>query len=171
MDWNSEEGRALLWKAYPDGYLARRGVLTVGGWQCVEGEEGEDEEDGDTSSWWRPIPDNDGLTELGLLRDLPDARVNAGDLLPLPDPTDTATWACLLQDLAEASNRFEHRKPWVGFAFDIWPDTPAPAGYRCWIFSVHDTGGRSFASFTLPESITDEDGGAEALIRARASLQ
>jgi hypothetical protein len=74
MDWNSEEGRALLWKAYPDGYLAKRGVLTVGGWQCVEGEEGED---AGTSGWWRPIPDNDGLTELGLLRDLPDAHVNA----------------------------------------------------------------------------------------------
>lgn len=170
MNWNSKEGRALLRKAYPDGYLAKRGVLTVGGWQCVEAI-GETYEWGVTSRWKRNEPASDGLVELGLLQELPDARVNAGDLLPLPDPTDTATWACLLQDLAEASNRFEHRKPWVGFAFDIWPDTPAPAGYRCWIFSVHDTGGRSFASFTLPESITDEDGGAEALIQARASLR
>jgi hypothetical protein len=140
----------------------------VGEWQCVEGEEGED---AGTSGWWRPIPDNDGLTELGLLRDLPDAHVNAGDLLPLPDPADTATWACLLRDLAEASNRFEHRKPWTGFSWNLWEDEICPPGQYIWTLTVYDIGGRGFEYFRLPTSITDEDGGAEALIQARASLR
>lgn len=170
MDWNSEEGRALLWKAYPDGYLAKRGVLTVGGWQCVADGQNRPEpyilflppkRNSSPEILWLPHQNTGPLVD----------AIPRGDLLPLPDPSDPATWACLLQDLAEASGRFEHQRPWVGFALDIWPDTPTPPGHRCWIFTVHDTGGRGFASFTLQESVTDADGGAEALIRAHASLR
>lgn len=46
----------------------------------------------------------DGLTDLRVLHEFPDARVNRGDLLPLVDASDPATWACLLADLAEAVN-------------------------------------------------------------------
>ncbi len=90
-----------LWKAWPLGYLPKRGVLTVGGWTCLEAPV--DSQEG-TSGWVRAAPDPDGLTELGLLDGMPDARVNRGALLPCVDPLDTATWACLLQDLAEALN-------------------------------------------------------------------
>lgn len=169
MDWNSEEGRALLWKAYPAGYLGKRGVLTVGGWQCFSVYK-------DRAVWTAPLNYSyDARQTLWFtgedhLRGVAH-RASQGDLLPLPDPSDPATWACLLQDLAEASGRFEHRKPWVGLAFDLWPDAPEPPGFYCWLLTVHDTGGRSFASFTLPASITDADGGAEALVQARIRLR
>lgn len=104
----------LLWQAYPTGFLARRGVCTVGGWQCVETEViTVQQPDGSkprlTSRWLHP--------ELGLVYsgDLPDEFgngdasdefirwVNDGDLLPNVDPTDEATWAALKRDLAIAT--------------------------------------------------------------------
>lgn len=157
MDWNSEEGRALLWKAYPDGYLDKRGVQTVAGWTYLGGE-----------AWAAPgcytIQDLDSVR-------YPGHPLPKGDLLPLPDPMDAATWACLLQDLAEASGRFEHRKPWVGFTLNLWIDDPAPEGLRWWVLTVHDTGGRSFLNFLLSADVSDADGGAEALVHARISFR
>lgn len=92
MDWNSKEGRDLLWKAYPDGYLAKRGVMTVGGWTYI-GFDGR-------HSWVREPSEQYINSEC----DLTKIYEGRGDLLPLPDPSDTATWACLLEDLAEAVN-------------------------------------------------------------------
>ena len=113
----------LLWRAWPDGYLAVRGVQTVGDWHCVDvGAGGEG-----TSLWSRSTPDSGGLTELGLLEGMPDARVNAGLLLPCADPGDAATWACLLRDLAEAVNvRVAHEKGKPDYAFF------GPGGFAFW---------------------------------------
>jgi len=96
MDWNSKEGRALLRAAYPAGYLAVRGVLTVGGWQCCyatlyDGGPLWVEPTGDKflpDRWRRP-------GELAF-----NGAVRRGELLPMPDPADVATWAALLADLA-----------------------------------------------------------------------
>lgn len=81
--------RDLLWKAYPDGYLAMRGVLTVGGWQLWNPERG----------FWLQA---DGRTKSKLTAQYRKALAD-GDLLPNLDPSDTATWACALRDLAEAA--------------------------------------------------------------------
>lgn len=95
--------KELLWKAWPDGYLAMRGVSTVDGWLC-SGE----------ARWWHPdhsaeiVVDPMGLTFVLNAGDLDHAvcrKLHAnGGLLPNVDPTDPATWACLLLDLARASN-------------------------------------------------------------------
>lgn len=91
--------RDLLWRAYPDGHLARRGASTVGGWLCQNTPEdpyavvsfGKDRE----------------IFSMGTFQADPlltDA-LEAGELLPNVDPTDTATWACLLRDLADSKGR------------------------------------------------------------------
>lgn len=82
----------LLWQAFPSGYLAVRGVSTVGGWQCAGFAR-----DGITDRWLQPktffvlTADHKPLLEAH----------SAGDLLPNVDPSDTATWACLLSKLAQ----------------------------------------------------------------------
>jgi hypothetical protein len=100
--------RELLWKAWPDGYLAMRGVQTLGHWQCRWAAMG-----GRFGEFIRAEGNLvQGETGLGTIRRIivhsseatrDDQGEHArGDLLPLVDPTDTATWACLLQDLASA---------------------------------------------------------------------
>lgn len=79
----------MLWKAWPQGYLAMRGVHTVGGFTCVAVEDGQ--------SWW--------CSEQGVCRRLDDMDpeiLKAGRLLPKVYLADTATWACLTRDLATA---------------------------------------------------------------------
>jgi len=96
----------LLHKAYPRGFLAMRGVLTVGGWTSLG--------KADTplvkvpgTMWWHPDPNRrcgalwEGWPQ-GSHKEVV-AALAAGDLLPLVDPAETATWACLLADLAEAA--------------------------------------------------------------------
>ena len=86
----------LLRQAYPLGYLPMRGVLTVGGWVCVA------TTDAGTSRWYDYASQQTvtHYSSVGWDNGAPHA---AGDLLPLVDPADTATWACLLADLAEAA--------------------------------------------------------------------
>ena len=90
----------LLWKAYPDGYLAMRGVTTVGGWICL----------GKDFYWVAPPGADVGNRDehrhsyrCVLQSSLTFDRAEPGDLLPNVDPTDHATWACLLADLIEAA--------------------------------------------------------------------
>lgn len=88
--------RELLWKAYPDGYLAMRGVETVGGWQCVGC--------GEWGSNWLHVGTGTGMFPLHApgFPDFEQAKA-AGRLLPSLDPTsDPATWACVKRDLAIA---------------------------------------------------------------------
>jgi hypothetical protein len=100
--------RELLRAAWPDGYLPMRGVLTVGGWTCVEVVNGEA----------RFALPHQGLAERVLAyANAPDstdslsrALIERGDLLPAVALADAATWACLLADLADASNGY-----WASF--------------------------------------------------------
>ena len=96
MDWSSEEGRALLFKAWPDGYLPARGAVTVGRWTCAFA---------DSSDCFEFVKEPDGsLLANAVVVDpsIPSEVASSGALLPLPDPADRATWACLLGDLATA---------------------------------------------------------------------
>lgn len=113
MDWNSEEGRKLLWAAHPSGWLPVVGVGTLeGGRVCRVSSVGVT----------MCMVYYDGRASYGVF--LPDfmeaakrhkvngnfdpesqAMVNrylAGDLLPLPSIDDPATWYCMLVDLAVA---------------------------------------------------------------------
>lgn len=150
MDWNSDEGRALLWKAYPAGFLDVRGVFTLGGFLCT----------GINQRWLYP---DAGGAPSGRKHDPSHAIFEQyrlhGDLLPLPDPNDPATWACLLVDLWEAC--------------PAYVKGPAPTGHtwhrfgRAWILSVVLCDGRSLGgSFNI-----DTDDPAEALVRARIALR
>jgi len=99
MNWSSEEGRELLWRAYPDGYIAMRGVHTVGGWTCIARPARLDvavfrQLNDPMEVWVGADPDSASMS-----------LVRSGDLLPLPDPGDPATWACMQANLAEAVNR------------------------------------------------------------------
>lgn len=101
----------LLWKAYPDGYLAIRGVSTVRKWTCLGSSPvaaiefvSDRREDGTDQG---PVHKFIGFDEAG--QPLGDSTAAAEELhrrgvfLPNVDPTDAATWACLLKDLAEAA--------------------------------------------------------------------
>jgi hypothetical protein len=116
--------KALLRQAWPAGFLAIRGVATVGGW-TVLGVEAETETAVGTVVFSAPRrkagwPVNAiafaGVNEGHLLFGQPQAwddpedralqlalhrALENGDLLPNVDPEDVATWACLLRDLAE----------------------------------------------------------------------
>lgn len=102
-----------LWKAWPAGYLAARGVLTVAGWHCwaiepwgarayngpvwvnPDGVFFDGDIDGDAANPFDQVGDGFASTNFR-------QAVEAGDLLPNVDPSDVATWACLLRDLAAA---------------------------------------------------------------------
>lgn len=100
--------RELLWRAWPEGHLAMRGVQTLGHWQCRWAAMG-----GRFGEFIRAegnlVPSETGLGPIRRIivnsheatRD--DQGEHArGDLLPLVDPADIATWSCLLQDLGSA---------------------------------------------------------------------
>ena len=160
MDWNSTEGRTLLWRAYPNGYLAKRGIVSVMGWVCVEART-----EHETSCWWAASPELSesivGAKIFRLLAGLPDCRVSAGDLLPRPDPVDAATWACLVEDLAAAAGiKFVPGTILFGFHSigDVWI-TRDDFSFECLEF--HRLPG------ILP-GITDM---AEALVRTRIAVR
>ena len=118
MDWNSEEGKALLWKAWPDGYLAMRGVTALNGAVCVRvfkcrmsrGVElhpcfylpGPDAIPGKGRPSRSAVLTPDGAQGYGASAVWWDEQWDDNWLLPHPDPADHATWACLLADLAKA---------------------------------------------------------------------
>lgn len=95
MDWNSDEGKRLLWAAYPNGVLPTRGVLTIGGWSCIATRP--------DAAVFRQLHDPFEVWAGVVVTDSASAAlIRNGDLLPLPGPNDHATWACLLADMAEA---------------------------------------------------------------------
>ena len=152
MTWDSEEGRALLWRAFPDGILEVRGVRTITGWQVVFSD--------DVRA--RIIPPAIPILDPTATGDHPGRvsaetvlrHLRAGDLLPDPDPTDVATWACLKAELAQ----------WLG-----WPRDDDGCGL---IFSGDEGTGHwalrgekhTRREHAFPEIDTGEP--AEALIRS-----
>lgn len=134
----------LLWRAWPDGYLPMRGVTTVGGWICTDPGPCSplgtslavhwDIEARFTRPDWAPMlypadpGDVAGVRNLVCDdgehgRGMETERAN-GRLLPRVDPTDIATWACLVHDLGEAMNKRAPTAdgpitlPWSAFGFD-----------------------------------------------------
>lgn len=96
----SDISRELLWLAWPKGYVALRGVSTVGGWQTYRVWDKTSPEE-INCGWMRPF----GILDLceckrqGFIT----RALASGNLLPNVDPADTATWACLKKDLALAA--------------------------------------------------------------------
>lgn len=150
--------RNLLWQAFPDGYLAMRGVTTVGGWTC-----------------WRTA-EHDGKTVVATFirnkvfgevncfggfvtwnnkpADLPDTPVSSGDLLPNVDPADTATWACLLAELGRVAGLQEWR------TLDFYRDGTKHR-WMLWAFRPGSSETRAFVGLLF-----DTDDPALALVRA-----
>jgi hypothetical protein len=150
-DWSLPENLELLRQAYPDGYLAARGVLTLGRWQVMEVVR-TDNVVSDVA-FFGPNGEDQGLAWPGpALR----AALEKGDLLPRLDPADRATWACALQDLdprAVALRRI-----------------PAPHGPAWELWTRHDDGQlyakRLFYDDNLRQTFDTEDV-AIALVTAR----
>lgn len=96
--------RDLLWQAFPMGFLPLRGCGTLDGWTCI----------GHAPGWGTYRNPNEPLDEIlvrfdnvaaGMLHnddvDTMSLSIrNTGNLLPLVDPDEPATWACCLYDLA-----------------------------------------------------------------------
>ena len=134
--------RDLLWKAYPDGYIAVLGLNTIGGFTCI-GEVCK----GSGSGWHFIMNATNSCTMNGrcIVSSGDPRRVRgiAGmiggsedDLLPNVDPSDTATWACLLDDMRRALG-------WLvaeGEVCNLWWGQP-PEGPPEWT-SVHPRGWR-----------------------------
>ncbi len=164
----SVDDRELLWAAWPDGYLAMRGVMTVAGWQCIGV--------ATDKSLWFPLRREGTAPILGLpsggppyeqrsswRADMDPFRLAAdmGDLLPDIDPTDTATWACLKADLARAAGAPD-------LATEISWTSMHMAGAWHWTVSWHEDNRRSQAQPF--DSIETKNPGL-ALLMARIQLR
>jgi len=183
--------RDPLKKAWPQGYLAVRGVSTIGGWQCVDSDPGAPRwlaTGGPRSALDRDWPTGEHTLFPKNMKDHQSAALayahKAGDLLPNVDPQDLATWACLLQDLAEAWNRTDpqdHKNVPRTLSLQgglVW----YPLEPICWVL----TDGRTSAGFgrdataceylahftsVQVEAGIDTDDPAEALVLARILLR
>lgn len=98
MDWRSKDGRALLRAAYPEGYVSRHGIMTLSGLTMAGKEDAHIDSEMAFYSAIGPFRSDEQVDGDSL-----DA------LLPMPDPADVATWACLLDDLA--NTRFGTQGP------------------------------------------------------------
>lgn len=150
--------RELLWKAWPEGYLAQRGVKTVGDWQCVGA--------GEWGSNWIHVGTGGGLFPLHApgFPDFEQARTT-GHLLPnLVPETDLATWACAKQDLAAALGwPFDGDLTW---RFDDLSDSVVALPGIYW--SLRGATRHHFFDPLGPEPVTAP---ATALVLARARLR
>ncbi len=148
----------LLQEAWPDGCLDIRGVATIDGWERHQ------------SGWTAPTDrvqqhlaeaySTEGLVEI----------LTSGDLLPNVDPADTATWACLLKDLAEAAGVAP--KPGQNL---LWVKVPSA---RVVLRIFYNWGGWQLAVGDWQKTTRigplfeiDTDDPAEALVRARIQLR
>ena len=134
--------RKLLWRAWPDGYLAMRGVATVGGYQCVGVAH---------TSIWTILRESREI-------DHPDVQIDIGRglLLPNVDSTDTATWACLLKELDPRAVALRRIPPPYGPTWELWTQHADGQHYAKRLF-LNDRLRQTF----------DIDDPAETLVRAR----
>ena len=160
--------KELLWEAWPEGYLAIQGVSTVGGWQYLGESPGGQrwfrnkpglhllrahKENGEYPAHW---PGGWFATDLRV----PEKPHKSGDLLPNVDPTDVATWACLLQDLAEAAGLAVVKNL-------TWRTPGREMGPMTWLLSGDDFAiGDGLAEFAVIASRAFSADGGEALERA-----
>lgn len=139
----------LLKRAWPKGYLPIRGLLTRKGWQCVNADDSIRFKYayGTLVVGWKandPPYETYSMSDWGRHENW--KAIQRGEFLPNVDPNDVATWACLLQDLAQAlpappeSNcglyweHWEDDHVWIlggpndfRYAFDIQADDPGKA--------------------------------------------
>ena len=157
--------RELLWRAFPDGYLAMRGVATVGGWQCIVAFRDGNPNSGSgifyssaghfyTMCWPEGVKDAMRVPEV-----LASAALNRGDLLPNVDPADTATWACLLAELGRTAGLQEWR------TLDFYRDGTKHR-WMLWAFRPGSSETRAFRG-----PLFDTDDPALALVRALIHLR
>ena len=163
----------LLWRAFPDGYLAMRGVATVGGWQCIVAFRDGNPNSGSgifyssaghfyTMCWPEGVKDAMRVPEV-----LASAALNRGDLLPNVDPSDTATWACLLAELGRVAGLQEWR------TLDFYRDGTKHR-WMLWAFrpgSSETRAGAAIAASVFRGPLFDTDDPALALVRALIHLR
>lgn len=142
----------LLWKAWPSGMVPIRGVATVGGLVYVPDHVGER---------WYSVETPYMATH---------AAIDAGLLLPNVDPSDTATWACLLRDLAEAADSTGYiASGTLAYLGALWRRRSDPGTAWWWELTVQLWGTTGFTQahpFTL-----DTEDPATALVLARIELR
>ena len=158
MNWKSEEGRALLRRACPEGYLTMRGIHSLDGFVCVEHKLPVTPYMA-THHWWRsggphPIHHPKSGWWGARAHELRVVYLASGGMLPLPDTADHATWACLLAHLEQ--RLLEHPD------FNGWPvaanetitgrslrTTPEEAGQEnpipFWQFCIHTDFGHTYS--------------------------
>ena len=161
MDWNSEEGRNRLSKAWHKRCVEERGVLTVGGWQSCLDQFG-------TLRWLPPSGDKwlaDRWQNPGEIAF--DQALERGDLLPRPDPSDRATWSCLLADLAKA-NGYERRDSQVCCLVPIRSEQGQL--WKLFSMGVYPYGGPEFTCLGVWGPYTKERSVDEALVYIRARI-
>jgi len=96
------EDRELLRRAWPDGHLPMRGIHTLENWTCIRiyGVANR------ISIWSRDDDDETKQEFIDIVRGATVLdrveEVRSGGLLPVVDPTDVASWACVKADLAAA---------------------------------------------------------------------
>lgn len=166
MDWFSKEGRALLRQAFPAGYFAGRGVFTLGRYQC-EGRTGLSRA---FSTGCAPVKARADFGSTGIPVNNVQAPIfadvlAAGDLLPLPDPEDVATWACLLAELARRQGVVDRPyEPNTGWAWTQGPNDGKrlPGEPPYWTLVV--TSGQGWVSRNIHDLPQSDP--AEALVAA-----
>jgi hypothetical protein len=96
----------LLWKAWPEGRLDMRGVATINYGTCFGNGLWVETDSMASGPTLAVLPFEWRFSENSQAGpDDTQACLEAGYFLPLVDPADHATWACLLADLAEAVGR------------------------------------------------------------------
>ena len=147
IEWCAPLGLDLLRRAFPDGYLPRRGHATVGGFFCVYAAGTQAKYIDPEATQKGGFNLNDPVHGQWFLAHHPTA------LLPLPDRSDEPSWACLVAELGART----------------WPN--ARVQYRfdrgvcgSWVLYAYPTGGRDgsgWASWSI-----DTEDPEEALITA-----
>ena len=168
MDWRSDEGSSLLRRAYPDGFLARRGVLTLGGLLVTSVEDSKFSRQRVTFSHGTngylvfERRRGDFFTTAGVFTN---ARawesLRRGELLPLPDTADPATWACLLADLQFSVWQCESINP-------VW--FPMSRRDGCWRLASVLSKSNGGPAGPHRDFDTDTQDPTEALVRAKISV-
>jgi len=161
MTMPTAERLAQLRAAWPEGFLARRGVFTVGGWTCLglDPWRGRDGKYVKTpgSRWLHPDESEVYDGEEEWRSDEFNRWIAGGDLLP--DLSDPLTFQAALIDLAEAIG-------WKGTNLALFEGS---AG--CWGFSSNSLTFRTVDPKCVLFPPSDTDNPIEALLLARAGLR